>query len=183
MLDRKLVQDAQGGDRAAFERLALAISDELYAIATGILRDPESAADALQVALVRIWRDLPALRDVERFEAWARRIVVNRCYQLLRTARRWPTPVPIAPSDAVVGDAEWAFGARDELERAFVRLSPEHRAVLVLHYFHDLPQDAVAEALGISAGTVKSRLHHARQALRAVIDADARPVAQGGPVA
>jgi RNA polymerase sigma-70 factor (ECF subfamily) len=183
VVDRELVEQAQRGDRAAFERLALAASDGLYAIATGILRDRDAAADALQVALVRIWRDLPTLRDAGRFDAWSRRVLVNRCYQLLRTTRRWPAPVPIAPADALVGDSERAFGARDELERAFVRLTPEQRAVVVLHYYEDMPQDAIAGALGISVGTVKSRLHHARRALRAAIEADARPVEEGGRVA
>ena len=181
-MDRDLVERAHRGDREAFEGLAFGISDGLYAIATGILRDPDVAADALQVALVRIWRDLPTLRDIDRFEAWSRRILINRCYQVLRAARRWPTPIEILPTDAAVGDASQALGMRDELERAFLRLSPEHRAVVVMHYFQELRHEEIAQWLGISTGTVKSRLHHARAALRAALEADARPAHVGGPI-
>ena len=180
-MDRELVRVAQRGDRAAFERVAFAISDDLFAIAAGILRDRDAAADALQVALVRIWRDLPSLREPERFDAWARRVLVNRCYQVIRSARRWPAPVAIEASDAVVDDVQRPVGQRDELERAFRRLSAEHRAVVVLHYYRDMTQDEMASLLGISGGTVRSRLHHARRAMRAAIEADARPARQEGP--
>jgi RNA polymerase sigma-70 factor (ECF subfamily) len=180
-VDPELVVRAKAGDRAAFERIALESSDELYAIATGILRDREAAADALQNALVHIWQDMPTLREPDRFAAWARRVLVNRCYQIIRARRRWPVPVSISPVDAVVGDAERELGTRDEIERAFARLSPEQRAVVVMHYFRDRPQDEIAESLGISVGTVKSRLHHAKRLIRAAIEADARPTRQEGP--
>lgn len=167
------------GDRRAFERIALDLSDDLFAIAAGILRDREAAADALQVALMRIWRDLPALRDVERFDAWARRVLVNRCYQLIRAERRHPVSIQIDPDMTAIGDAEHALSHRDEIERAFRRLSPEHRAVVVLHYYRDLTLEQVAAWLDVSVGTVKSRLHHARRALRAAIEADARLAQEG----
>jgi RNA polymerase sigma-70 factor (ECF subfamily) len=182
-VDHELVSLAQQGDRAAFERVALEISDELFAIASGLLRDRDAAADAFQVALVRIWRDLPSLRDRDRFPAWARRVLVNCCYQAIRARRRSPVTVAISPIDSIAADSERALGTRDELERAFSRLSPEHRAVVLLHYYRDLPIDEIADNLGIALGTVKSRLHHARRALRAAIEADARPARQEGPAA
>jgi RNA polymerase sigma-70 factor (ECF subfamily) len=67
---------------------------------------------------------------------------------------------------------------RDQLERGFRRLSIDHRAVVVLHHYLDLPLDAVAETLGVPIGTVRSRLHHAMRGLRAALDADARPARQ-----
>lgn len=182
-MDRELVSAARNGDRRAYERVALELSDDLFAIAAGILRDREAAADALQVALVRIWRDLPSLRDLDRFDAWARRVLVNRCYQVIRGERRRPIAIPVDEEPAAGGDVEHQLADRDELERAFRRLSPEHRAVVVLHYYRDLPLDGVAAALNVSLGTVKSRLHHARRALRAAVEADARPARQGGPAA
>jgi RNA polymerase sigma-70 factor (ECF subfamily) len=182
-VDRALVEQAQHGNREAFELLAVQISDALYLVASRILGDSEAAGDALQVSLVTIWRDLPTLRDADRFEAWAYRVVVNRCYQHLRSVRRGPILLRIAPADASVPDVQLAVGARDELERAFERLSAEHRTVVVLHYFRDLSVSEIAAWLGISPGTVKSRLHHARETLRSAIDADARTPRREGRTA
>lgn len=180
-MDSEFVRLAQRGDRAAFERVAFELSDDLFAIAVGILRDREAAADVLQLTLVNIWRDLPSLREPERLRAWSRRILVNRCYQTLRYSRRWPVFVPIDPVESLSQSASPDVETRDELERAFVRLTPEQRAVVVLYYLHDRTMDDVAANLDLSIGTVKSRLHHARRALRAAIEADARPARQEGP--
>ncbi len=67
---------------------------------------------------------------------------------------------------------------RDQLERAIHRLSVDHRTVLVLHHYADIPIDRVAEILEIPVGTVSSRLHHAMRAMRAALDADERPAAR-----
>jgi RNA polymerase sigma-70 factor (ECF subfamily) len=69
---------------------------------------------------------------------------------------------------------------RDQLETAIRRLSVDHRTVLVLHHYADLPLDRVAQVLEIPIGTVNSRLHHAMRAMRAALDADERPAAAGG---
>src|SRR3990172_5226853 len=69
-----------GGDEEGFRRLAAATVDRLYAIAHRILRDPDRAQDATQQALFGAWRDLPTLRDHERFEAWLYRLIVHACY-------------------------------------------------------------------------------------------------------
>jgi RNA polymerase sigma-70 factor (ECF subfamily) len=173
-VDLALVERARKGDRDAFGALASEISDRLYSVAARIVRDPDAAGDALQSALVQIWRDLPSLRDPARFEAWAHRVVVNRCRAQLRADRRRPQILVVSPRDAIVTDSEGALGAKDELERAFRRLTPDQRAVVVLVYFRDLTLPQVASWLGISIGTVKSRLHYARLALRASLEADAR---------
>ena len=78
----------------------------------------------------------------------------------------------------MVGDGLGPVVDRDQLERGFRRLSIDHRAVVVLHHYLDLPLDEVAIALGVPVGTVRSRLHHAMRALRAALDADARPTAR-----
>jgi RNA polymerase sigma-70 factor (ECF subfamily) len=174
-LDRRLVARAKDGDRVAFERLASEISDGLYQAALRILRDREAAGDALQAGLVRIWRDLPSLRDPERFEPWAHRVLVHCCYAQLRSERRqgWAR---VTPTDAIVDDTQLATSDRDELERAFVRLTPEQRAAIALIYYRDLTITEAAEWLGIAEGTLKSRLHYARRSLRAALEADTRPV-------
>ena len=173
-MDRELVERARQGDRMAFSAIAGSISGRLYGLAMRILRDGDAAGDALQSALVEIWRDLPTLRETERFDAWASRILVRRCQAELRSRRIRPATLGLVPTDASVDDHEEDVSRREMLERAFARLSPEQRAVLVLTYYRDLTIPQIATTLGVSEGTVKSRLHYARHAMRAALDADER---------
>lgn len=177
-MDPSLVERARSGDHDAFTRLVAGAGDRLHALALRILRDAEAAGDVFQASLVDIWRDLPTLRDPERFEAWASRIIVNRCRAELRRARRRPPTIGLQPADWIVGDVQLAVGIRDVLDRAFARLSVDHRAVLVLLYYRGLSVPEAAAVLGVSEGTVKSRLHYGRRAMRAAIEADERLAAR-----
>jgi RNA polymerase sigma-70 factor (ECF subfamily) len=182
-VERGLVERAQHGDRAAFTELAYDVSDRLYGVALRILRDADAAGDVLQQSLVSIWRDLPDLRDPESFEGWSYRVVVHHCHSHLRRTRRLPATVELLPSAATVSDVQISVSLRDELQRAFSRLTTDQRAVVVLTYYQDMSVSEVARALGISFGTVKSRLHAARRAMRAAVEADARlgGVGEGRP--
>ncbi len=174
-MDRDLVVRASGGDRDAFARLVATRITRLDAAARLITRDPERAKDAVQEAFARAWRDLPALRDPERFDAWLRRLLVNACIDELRHAKRHSFEVELTEiQHPAIADSAIAVADRDVLERAFRRLDTEHRAVIVLHYYLDLPLPEIAAALRLPDGTVKSRLHRARSLLRAALDADAR---------
>jgi RNA polymerase sigma-70 factor (ECF subfamily) len=180
-LDRDLVERARSGDREAFAVLVHQVSDQLYAVAHRILRDSGLAEDALQNALVLAWRRLPHLRDVDRFEAWVHRILVHACYDVARRRRSWPSTVgwpPVAGPPPPAGSA--AVADRDELERAYRRLTLEQRAVFVLHHYLGLPLVEVAELLGIPAGTARSRLHYAIAGLRDALLADAEPIVPEG---
>jgi RNA polymerase sigma-70 factor (ECF subfamily) len=183
IVDRRLVEAAQRGDRDAFGTLVPLVSDRLFATAHRILRDSDAAGDAYQATLVAIWRELPALRDPDRFEAWASRLLVRRCYDELRRRRREAPAIGLLAIDAPVADASAGVVVRDQLERAFARLTPEQRAVVVLMYFRELSVSEIATTIGISEGTVKSRLHFAREALRAAVEADARPTIREGRTA
>ena len=175
----ELVLQAQRGDEGAFASLAVVIGNRLHPIAHRILRDADLADDAAQQALLAMWRELPRLRDPARFEAWAYRTLVNACYAEGRKARKWsPNLRVLTPAEPVSFDDLATVADRDQLERAFRRLSVDHRAVVVLHHYLDLPLDEVAETLGVPIGTVRSRLFHAMRGLRAALDADARPVAR-----
>jgi len=173
---RQLVEQARHGDREAFEAVVRAGSGRLYAIAYRILRDADLADDALQETLVKVWDDLPALRDPDRFDAWAARILCRCCYRLAKRERRFSLPsLSITLAEPVGPPAfEAEVADHDELERGFRRLSPEHRAVLVLHYYLGLTLSEVAATLAISPGTVGSRLHYATQSLRAALESEAR---------
>jgi RNA polymerase sigma-70 factor (ECF subfamily) len=180
-MDTELVVRAQRGDEGAFTSLAVAVGDRLHAVAHRILRDTDLAEDATQQALLNVWRDLPQLRDPARFDAWSYRLLVRACYAEGRRARRWAPNLRLLPADGPMGaDGLSAVVDRDQLERAFRRLSIEHRAVVVLHHYLDMPLDQLAETLGVPAGTVRSRLHYAMQGLRAALDADARPAKRTG---
>lgn len=170
-----LVERARAGDEEAFASLARAAGDRLLAIAYRILRDLGLAEDAVQQTLVLAWRELPSLRDVERFDAWLRRLLVHACYREARRGRRWAANVRLLPTDqSHAADDVGSVADREQLERGFRRLPPEQRAVFVFHHYLGLTLPEVAAELGVPLGTVKSRLHYATNSLRAALEADLR---------
>ena len=174
-MDRTLVEAARSGDEEAFSSLARAMADRLFAVAHRILRDVDRAEDAVQQALVTAWRELPGLREPERFEAWMHRILVHSCYAEAKKARIWSANVRVLPLDGpATRDTTIDIDNRDALDRAFRRLPAEQRAVFVLHHYLGLPLNEVAGLLGVPIGTVKSRLSYSTNTLRAALDADAR---------
>ena len=169
------MEQARRGDHDAFAELAGAAISRLDATAWLILRDPEQAKDAVQNTLVRTWRDLPTLRDPDLFDAWVHRMLVNACIDEARRLRRHRLDVELTTLHApAIAGIESAVVDRDQLERGFLRLEPDARALIVLHHYLDLPLPEVATTLGIPLGTAKSRLHRAVQVMRAALDADAR---------
>jgi RNA polymerase sigma-70 factor (ECF subfamily) len=134
-LQRDVVEAARDGDHAAFETLAVAAGDRMFAIACLILRDRQRAEDAVQEALVHAWRRLPSLRDPDRFDAWLRRLVVNACADVGRSQRRWSAEVRLLRTEPGTEDGAALLADRDELERGFRRLKLEHRMVVVLHFY------------------------------------------------
>jgi RNA polymerase sigma-70 factor (ECF subfamily) len=170
--DPSLVERAAGGDATAFDELGRGAIDRMYAIATRILGDPDSAQDAVQQALWAAWRDLPNLRDTGRFEAWLRRLLVRCCYEEANRRRRVHLIPLRAPQDASRNDEITAVGEREALDQAFALLTPEHRAVVVLHHWEGLTLVEIAEALSIPVGTARSRLHYALRRLRQTLGAD-----------
>jgi RNA polymerase sigma-70 factor, ECF subfamily len=173
MLD--LVERARSGDEEAFAALASASIDRCYAIAYRILRDTYRAEDATQQALLGAWRDLSKLKDPARFEAWLYRLVVNACYHESRSNRSWDARIRMVGTDPMTGsDPAIDVADQDELERAFRSLSPEHRAVVVLHHYAGFSLAEIAEIFDIPLGTARSRHHYAMRELRATLEGDAR---------
>jgi RNA polymerase sigma-70 factor (ECF subfamily) len=170
----ELVRLARDGDRDAFDILMTAVIDHLYRIARLILRDFDSAEDAVQEALVRCWRDLPGLRDPDRFDAWLNRLLVHSVTDEARNRRRSVANVRIVRIEPSQPDSAGALADRDELARVFDRLSIDHRTIVVFHFYLGLTLDEAATTIGIPVGTAKSRLHYATDALRAALEADAR---------
>ncbi len=162
------------GRADAFRRLADRHLDGAYRLAAVILNDRVEAEDAVHDAAVAAWRAFAELRDPASFEAWFRRILVNGCRDRLRArTRRRVVDVGRELVDAehpAVPDTSEATAARDALDRALGALDPDHQVVIALRFHADLTVPAIAEALGIPEGTVKSRLHHALGRLRAAME-------------
>ena len=170
---RELVERAQRGDHDAFAVLAGAFVAKLDAAARLILRDSDFARDAVQDGLIHAWRNLPTLRDPDRFEAWLHRLVFRSCIDILRRRRRRPIEVELSPIDGpAIADVSALIADRELLDQALRRLDPEWRAVVVLHFYLGMPLPAVAATLGIPVGTAKSRLHRSLSAMRLTIEVD-----------
>ena len=141
-MQRELVERAIGGDHDAFSSLVDASVDRLYAVATLILRDSDRAQDAVQDALVSAWKDVRALRDPDAWDAWLHRMTVWACYRVAKKDRRRslvelhvvPDSEPSASFDAAA-----ALRDRDLVERELNDLPLDHRAVIVLRFYLDLP--------------------------------------------
>lgn len=171
-MDVELVRLAQRGDREAFAALVPEAVDRLFGVAYRILGDRDRAEEATQVAVITAWRKLRSLREPERFEAWTYRLVVSACRDEVRR-RPWEVQAPVAlallPEFA---NAESQVDERDRLDRAFGRLSIDHRAVIVLHHYLGMPLVEVGRVVGVPTGTARSRLHYAVRAMRASLDHD-----------
>ena len=167
MDQRAFVEAARGGDHDAFARLVRDHAARLDGAARLMLRDPELARDAVQEALIRAWRDLSGLRDLDRFDAWLYRLTINACLDILRRRRRRAFEVELSPLQMSPGqDIASTIADRAFLDGALARLDPTLRAVVVLHFYLGMPLPEVATALAIPLGTAKSRLHRALGLLR-----------------
>jgi len=180
-MDRDLIEAARNRDREAYAELIQSRLSRLFVLAQRILRDVDRAEDALQDALVIAWRDLPDLRDPDRFDAWLHRLVVRSCLTEAKRERQRVTNLRVLPMDVPTAiDDFLTVVDRDQLERGFRRLPPDQRVLLVLRHLEGRDLADIAEILGIPVGTAGSRLHHAHRAMRAALDADARGIVIGG---
>ena len=168
-MQRTLVERAQAGDLEAFTELVRAFAPRLRGVANLMLRDADRAQDAVQDALLMAWRDIRALRDPEAFEAWLRRLTVRACYGVARKdQRRTRVELHVTPDPAMSAepDASSRLADRELMYELLDRIGIEQRAVVVLHYYLDLPVREVAEVLDIPYGTAASRLARGLEAMR-----------------
>jgi len=177
-VDLELIRRAQRGDAAAYEEVARQVAPRLFRVAFRIARDADAAQDAMQQALIAIWRELPSLRDVEAFEGWTWRLITNAATTEMRRSHGRAGSIRLLRLDDGADEeprspveAARAVDDRDQLERAFARLTPDQRAVVVLRYYVGLSLDEIADALRIPYGTAASRMHYGMRALRAAIEA------------
>lgn len=180
-MDRTLVARAQAGDQDAYAALAREAARPVYLVAYRILRDADAAEDAAQAALVAMWREIGTLTDLDRFEAWCHRLAVNAAIDEQRRGKRHRHLPEIDANERGGPDESRGVALRDQLDRAFRQLSPEHRTVVVLHHYAGYSLGEIAELLEVPYGTVGSRLHHATRQLRTALRwEDPEPIAEGG---
>jgi RNA polymerase sigma-70 factor (ECF subfamily) len=184
-VDDALIRRARSGDAAAFGTLVDTRIDRCYRLAWSILSNDADAADATQDALVSAWRQLPRLRDPAAFDGWLNRIVANAALMARRHRVRLrevsvrpahlgdKTPQPEPPQDPHARTAMDELVDNDAIGRAFDRLRPQDRLILVLHHVEERPVAEIARSLGVPVGTAKWRLHAARSALVKAMEAEA----------
>ena len=144
---------------------------EAHRLAAWILRDSVGAEDAVQEAALIAWNRRGSLRKADSAESWFNSIVVNVCRdELRRRARRRELP----SVEPMVESGSEGYARRDELDRVLARLTPDQQVVLGLRFGRDMTVPQIAAMTGIPEGTVKSRLHHSLESLRAALASERR---------
>src|SRR5438067_2146395 len=159
----QILARAAQGDLDSFSQLIDPLLDPAYRLAAVMLGDRSAAEDAVQEASIKAWRKLRQLRgDAHSLRAWFLSIVANECRMARRT--RWFSVIKLAelPAQAPEGRE-----SSSDLHRALMRLAPDERLPLVLHFYLDLPLDEVARTLRVSPSAAKSRIYRAAKRLRA----------------
>ncbi len=173
---------AQAGDREALNELLKAVQEPLYRYVFGLAGERTLAEDVLQEVFILIYRKLRWLRAPELFRPWAYRIASRETFKHLRRERRWAEQLrDEAVLEAIPArplDEQFAPELLERLPSLLARVSPASRAVLILHYLHDMPLAEIAEVLEIAVGTVKSRLAYGLNTLRRAMDEQGRANAQ-----
>lgn len=166
--DAARVRDCLAGDSRAFTALVERYEKPVYNVALRMLRSREDARDITQTVFMKAWLNLSSYDPNYKFYSWIYRMAINESLNVLRSRGRDAGPVDerLPSGDAGPADALAAGQGREAVLAAVQRLKPEHRAVIVLHYFVDLPYEDIAEVLEVDAKTVKSRLYTARQVLK-----------------
>ena len=171
LVERVLVLRCQTGDEAAFEELVRRYSPRLRFYLRKMLGDVHQADDALQDVLWDAYRGLPKLSDAGAFPCWVYRIARDRAYRELR--RRRPPECAIDEMELVEtaeNDGEFKSEDAEQIHAALDTLAAEHREALMLRFIEDMTYDEIARATGCAVGTVRSRIHYAKRALRRAIE-------------
>ncbi len=157
--------NAAAGDASSFSQLIEPLLDPAFRLAAVMLADRAAAQDAVQEASIKAWRKLRQLRGDERsLRSWFLSIVANECRMARR--QRWWSVVRLAEPPRTEDTTDHYSGAAGDVRRALLRLKPDDRLPLVLHFYLDLPLDEVARTLGVSGSAAKSRIYRAAQRLR-----------------
>jgi len=175
-VESELIERCQAGDRSAFEEIFSLYRDDVFRFAFLVVRDSSLAQDVVQEAFLKVFRSIAKFQFRSSFKSWLYRVAVNEAITILRRRKikEELDPAPGTVRDqSTSGSREWQpeEAALDSEERRLLRfaigqLDPVHRSVVVLKYFHEFSDTEIAAVIGCPPGTVKSRLHRARELLR-----------------
>lgn len=170
LYEQVLVVRCQAGDEAAFAELVERYQPRLRYYLRKMLIGSPAAEDAAQDVWYDVVRAVPRLTNPGAFRAWLYRIARDRAWRVLR--RRPPPHRPLDDVEVAANGVVDEFTAEDvaRVHAALDQLAPEHREVVVLRYIEDMTYDEIASVAGCPVGTVRSRLHHAKRALRRVLE-------------
>jgi len=152
-------------DKNAFAQRVLEAESTLYHISKSILKNDFDCADAVQEAILKAFGSLHTLKNEQHFKTWLCRILINECYKMSRSFKRW-----ISYEDYMEAEQPAAPTVDYGLYGSIMRLKEKHRLAIVLHYIEGFKTAEIADMLGIPEGTVKSRLSKARSELRITLD-------------
>lgn len=171
--DHELIARARAGNSAAFEELLSSVIVPAARLAYGMLQDKAAAEDAVQEATFKAWRRLGNVRAGAAFRPWFLGIVVNQARSMRRSA--WWSVLRLDGSRSASGSAE-VDPSRTDVRRALLRVPPDQRSAILLHFYLDLPLEEVAVALGISVAGVKSRINRGLKRMRPALHGYEVPV-------
>jgi RNA polymerase sigma-70 factor (ECF subfamily) len=174
--EQDLVRRCQGGDERAFAELVTRYQNLVFALVLRTVQDRSRAEDLAQEVFLRVYRGLPYFRGEAKLSTWIFRIVVNLCSQERgRSAPEAPLE-PLATQEGGRADARFQnIELRDQLEKAIARLPVRERLLIAGHYLKDLQYDALAAALDIPMGTVKTQIFRAKRRLRELLQEQTGP--------
>ena len=166
--ERELIERCRAGDDSAFEELVDRYKNLVYAMAYRLVPDKSQVDDLAQEVFLKVHRGLPYFRGDARLSTWIYRIVSNVCFQARDSARR--TPIPNDPRGRGAHDGSFAdVELRDRLEKAMQQLPENYRLLIAAHYLEGVQYEALAEAMSIPIGTVKTHLYRAKKILRELL--------------
>lgn len=196
--DRELIARAQAGDRSAFRQLIERHQRRAFSIALSLVRDENDARELVQDAFLRVHKSLGSFQNNSSFFTWLYRIITNLSIDLIRKPGRQRAELDDGRMEADESEADFPFLSRidgsdpadvvrrreiaERLQRALDALPPYHRGVIVMREIEGLSYEEMAQAMGVSKGTIMSRLFHARQKLqRALYDCYVEQVSGAKP--
>lgn len=169
------LEKAMHGDKEAFSRVIIKNKEAMYKTAIVILKNEDDAYDALQEALIKMYRNISKLENKEAFNFWSRRIIVNCCYDLISKNKK-VVDITTKITENFEETREDIYNCEDTLVQTLERIEPDLRLTTTLYYYNDLSTKEIAEILQIPIGTVKSRLARAREKLYQILQEERREV-------
>ena len=162
------LEKAIKGDKEAFSRIIIQNKESMYKTARVILRNEDDAYDALQDALLKMFRNIQNIQNSEAFKAWSRKIIVNSCYNIINKNKKI-IDINSRLINIFEETREDTYECEDETVKILDKLEPDLRLTATLYYYNELTVKEISQIINIPEGTVKSRLSRAREKLYEIL--------------